>query len=67
MILPVLNYGCEVWTTRENETRKLQTTQRAMKTRILGIKMIQKIPNTTVRETTEFEDAYTDAPQRKLR
>ena len=28
MILSVLNYGCEVWTLRENGKQKLQTTQR---------------------------------------
>ena len=67
MILPVLNYGCEVWTLRENGKQKLQTTQRAMERRTLGIKLIQKIPSTTTRKRTKFKDAYIDTLQRKLR
>ena len=67
MILPVLNYGCEVWTLRENGKQKLQTTQRAMERRTLGIKLIQKIPSTTIRKRTKFKDAYIDTLQRKLR
>ena len=67
MILPVLSYGCEVWTLRENGKQKLQTTQQAMERRTLGIKLIQKIPNTTIRKRTKFKDAYIDTLQRKLR
>ncbi|CAF1012995.1 unnamed protein product [Adineta ricciae] len=66
MVLPALNYGCEVWTMRDIEKQKLQTTQRAMERRVLGIKLVQKIPNTTIRQRTQFKDAYIDAVKRKL-
>ncbi|CAF4249111.1 unnamed protein product [Rotaria socialis] len=66
-ILPVLNYGCEVWTMRESDKQKLQTTQRAIERRVLGIKLVQKIPNNIIRQRTKFKDAYIDALQRKFR
>ena len=67
MIIPVFNYGCEVWTIRETEKRKLPTTQRAMERRVLGIKLIQKVPSITIRQRTKFKDVYIDALQRKFR
>ena len=66
-VLPSLNYGSEVWTLRQSDKQKLQTTQRAMERRVLGIRLAQKIPNTTIRQRTEFKDAYIDALQRKFR
>ena len=67
MVPPVLNYGCEVWTMRGTEKQKLQTTQRAMERRILGIRLVLKIPSTTIPQRIQFKDAYIDAIQRKFR
>ena len=67
MILPILNFGCEVWTLLEKEEQKLQTTQRAMERRALGIKLIRKISGTTIRKRTKFKDAYINILQRKFR
>ena len=67
MVLPVLNYGCEVWTIRECDRQKLQTTQRAMERRVLNIRLVQKVASSTIRQRTQFKDAYIDALQRKFR
>lgn len=66
-ILPVLNYGSEVWTMRESDKQKLQKTQRAMERRVLGIRLAQKIPSRTIRQRTNFKDVYMDAVERKFR
>ncbi|CAF1595545.1 unnamed protein product [Rotaria magnacalcarata] len=52
---------------RESDKQKLQTTQRAIERRVLGIKLVQKIPNNIIPQRTKFKGAYIDALQRKFR
>lgn len=66
-VLPALNYGSETWTLRENERKKLITTQRAMERKIVGVRINDRVRSDEIRKKTQFKDAYVDATQRKLR
>jgi Reverse transcriptase (RNA-dependent DNA polymerase) len=55
-ILPALTYGSETWTLTKDLENKLKITERNMERRILGIKLIDKVRNSTIREKTKIID-----------
>uniref|UniRef100_A0A914E9Z2 F-box domain-containing protein n=1 Tax=Acrobeloides nanus TaxID=290746 RepID=A0A914E9Z2_9BILA len=66
-VLPALNYGSETLTLRNSDAKKLQTTQRAMERKVLGVRLIDKVKSDEIRTQTMFKDAAQDARKRKLR
>uniref|UniRef100_A0A914DB83 Reverse transcriptase domain-containing protein n=1 Tax=Acrobeloides nanus TaxID=290746 RepID=A0A914DB83_9BILA len=65
-VLPALNYGSETWILRNSDAKKLQTTQRAMERKVLGVRLIDKVKSDEIRKQTMFKDAAQDARERKL-
>ncbi|XP_061723667.1 uncharacterized protein LOC133529882 [Cydia pomonella] len=55
-ILPVLTYGAQAWSLTEIQKSKLKVCQRAMERSILGIKLTDRIRNTTLRSKTRIAD-----------
>ena len=66
-VIPAMLYGCETWTLREEDKKRLQTTERAMERRILGYTLRHKKRNEYIRQQTKFQDAVEEATKRKLR
>ena len=55
-ILPTLTYGCQTWTLTKDIVQKMKICQRKMERKMLGIKLIDKIPNLEIREKTKVND-----------
>ena len=55
-ILPIMTYGCQTWSLTKELSSKLQTTQRSMERKMLGIKLQDKVPCTTIRQKTGVTD-----------
>ena len=55
-IIPTLTYGCQTWTLTKELTQKMEICQRKMERKMLGIKLIEKTPNTEIREKTGVYD-----------
>ena len=55
-LIPTMTYGCQTWTLTKDITNKIQICQRKMERKMLGIKLIDKIPNSTIREKTRVND-----------
>ena len=66
-IIPTMIYGCETWTITKSIAHKLKVCQRAMERKILGIKLTDKTPNTTMREKTKLDDIIETATKAKWR
>jgi hypothetical protein len=49
LILPIALYGCETWTLRQAEEKKLLVFEMAALRRILGVKKLDKLRNETIR------------------
>ena len=52
-IMPVLSYGCQTWSLTKTQTSKLQSTQRAMERKIMGIRLKDRVSNRKLRESTQ--------------
>jgi hypothetical protein len=55
-ILPVMTYGCQTWVLTQAQLRRLQVTQRKMERLMLGITIMDKIRNASIREKTRITD-----------
>lgn len=55
-ILPCLIYGCQTWALRKEDENKLAVCQRKMERSMLGLKLSDKINNSTIRNVTKVRD-----------
>jgi len=55
-ILPVMTYGCQAWVLTKAQLRRLQVTQRKMERIMLGITLLDKMRNTSIRNKTKITD-----------
>ncbi|XP_022832295.1 uncharacterized protein LOC111360566 [Spodoptera litura] len=55
-ILPILTYGAQTGSLSEHQKYKLKVCQRAMERSILGVRLSDRIRNTTLRSTTKIVD-----------
>ena len=49
-IIPTMTYGCQTWSITKDIVHKTEVSQRKMERKMLGIKQIDRIPNSTIRE-----------------
>ena len=55
-IIPTMTYGCQTWSFTKELMNKMAVSQRKMERKMLGIKQIDRVPNTTIREKTKVND-----------
>jgi hypothetical protein len=55
-ILPVMTYGCQTWVLTKAQLRRLQVTQRKMERLMLGVTLLDKIRNSSIRKKTKITD-----------
>ena len=53
-IIPTMTYGCQTWTLTKDIVNKMVVSQRKMERKMLGIKQIDRIPNSTIRDKMQF-------------
>ena len=51
-----MTYGCQTWSLTKDIANKMEICQRKMERKMLGLKQIDRIPNSTIRERTEVDD-----------
>ncbi|CAB0027912.1 unnamed protein product, partial [Trichogramma brassicae] len=64
-ILPVLTYGAQTWSLTLSQKSKLGVCQRAMERSVLGVKLTDRIPNSTIRSKTGIFDVGRKAAKLK--
>ena len=55
-VLPTMTYGRQTWSINKQLTNKLDTAQRAMESKMLGLKLQDKIPGSQIRKRTKIID-----------
>ena len=66
-ILPLLLYGAQTWALTGRERKMLQTFQRKMEKKILGVRLQDRIRNEDLRKRTNVKDATTVATHTKCK
>ena len=51
-----MTYGCQTWSLNKQTTNKLRTAQRAMESKMLDLKLQDKIPCSEIRKRTKISD-----------
>ena len=64
-VFPSLLYGCQTWNLTEKQKKDLQTCQRKMERKILGLSLKDRVPNTRIREITKLGDVAQRASRLK--
>ena len=49
-------YGCQTWSLTKALVKKLETSQRAMKGKMLNVKLKDRVRNTIIRQRTRVTD-----------
>ena len=55
-ILPTMTYGCQTWSLNKQMTNRLRTAQRAIKRKMLDLKLKDKITCSEIRKRTKIID-----------
>lgn len=55
-VLPILTYGAETWTLTKANMHKIKVAQRAMERAMLGISLVDRVPNVEIRRKTRVDD-----------
>ena len=55
-VLPTMTYGSETWNLTKQTVHQLQVAQRAMERAILGISLLDHVPNVEIRKRTKVTD-----------
>ncbi|CAH2267236.1 jg14707 [Pararge aegeria aegeria] len=55
-VLPTMTYGAETWTLTKKVVHRLKVAQRAMERAMLGLSLLDKIPNVEIRNRTGITD-----------
>ena len=58
-VLPVLTYGCETWILTKKTIQTIAVNQRHMERKMIGVRLIDRMTNTELRNRTKIEDAVT--------
>ena len=66
-VIPVIIYGSQTWTFTKRQTQTIQTCQRKMERKIIGIKLQDRIRNEELRKRSGIEDAAVTAKTLKWR
>ena len=64
-VFPSLLYGCQTWNLTEKQKKDLQTCQRKIEMKILGLSLKDRVPNTMIREITKLGDVAQRASRLK--
>ena len=55
-VLPAMTYECQTWSLIKALVKNLKTSHRAMKRKMLNVKLKDRIRNTTIRKRTRVTD-----------
>ena len=55
-VLPAMTYECQTWSLIKAFVKNLKTSNRAMKRKMLNVKLKDRILNTTIRQRTRVTD-----------
>ena len=55
-VIPNMTYGCQTWSLSKAMGQKLRTAQRAMKSKMLNLKIKDKVSYTEIRKRTRVQD-----------
>ena len=55
-IIPTIAYGCQTWSLTKDIVNKVEVCRRKMERKMLGLKLFDKIPNSTIREKSKVDD-----------
>ena len=64
-ILPAFVYGCETWSLRQSERKKLAVAQRKMERRMAGVTLLDRRSNVWLRGVTRVRDVNVELAKRK--
>ncbi|XP_075985622.1 uncharacterized protein LOC142982823 [Anticarsia gemmatalis] len=64
-ILPILTYGAQTWSLTSVQKSRLKVCQRAMERSILGVRLTDRVRNTTLRSKTQIADVAEKAAKLK--
>ena len=64
MMVPLLLYGCEVWSLTKQQQRRVQATQMSVMRRIQGVSRMKKMRSEEIRQQLGQED-YLDVIRRR--
>ena len=64
---PSLTYACETWTLTVKEKRKLAVAQKRMERAMLGITLLDRVPNEVIRRRTMLTDILDMVWRRKVK
>jgi hypothetical protein len=66
-VLPVLTFGCQLWTLTDSQKQKLAVTQHDMERKILHVRKIDKVKLSKIRSITKWRDINEFATQQKFK
>ncbi|KAG6929912.1 hypothetical protein G0U57_004719, partial [Chelydra serpentina] len=66
-VLPAMLYGSETWALMKREEQQLLVAERAMERAMLGISLLDRIPNEIIRECSGVKDIVVESRHNKMR
>ncbi|KAG6940027.1 hypothetical protein G0U57_019731 [Chelydra serpentina] len=66
-VLPAMLYGSETWALTKREEQRLLVAERAMEQAMLGISLLDRIPNEIIRECSGVKDIVMESRHNKMR
>ncbi|CAM5076218.1 unnamed protein product [Natator depressus] len=66
-VLPAMLSGSETWALTKREEQRLSVAERAMERAILGISLLDRIPNEMIRECSGVKDIVMESRHNKMR
>ncbi|KAG6938809.1 hypothetical protein G0U57_005271, partial [Chelydra serpentina] len=67
VVLPAMLYGSETWALTKREEQWLLVAERAMERAMLGISLLDRIPNEIIRERSSVKDIVMESRHNKMR
>ena len=64
-VVPTLAYGCECWTLKKEDERKLHSLEMNCLRRMIGVSRRDRIQNTVVRERTNATESIVEETRRR--
>uniref|UniRef100_A0A1I7SJ48 Reverse transcriptase domain-containing protein n=1 Tax=Bursaphelenchus xylophilus TaxID=6326 RepID=A0A1I7SJ48_BURXY len=64
-VLPAFLYGSEAWALTKSSETKLVRCQRRMERHMLCHRLVDRVPNATIRDRTKLKDVIQEARKRK--
>ncbi|KAG6940573.1 hypothetical protein G0U57_015976 [Chelydra serpentina] len=66
-VLPAMLYGSETWALTKREEQRLLVAERAIERAMLGISLLDRIPNEIIRERSSVKDIVVESRHNKMR